>query len=406
MVSNFLKMNRGKPLYSSNKYIKNNKFDYNLNMNTLNIALRNLEWAASNIGMPLGDVVSKISGSPKTQSKILEGKLSVREAEKLSKLTKVPFGYLFLEEPPQLFQPEIPDLRQKMNPLPLSQEFKEVLKDVKAKQDWYVDFLKDLDAEPLSFVGKYNSSNEISHFEVAHSICQTLNLPINVSTRRARETYFSTLVERCEAQRILVFRSGVVGSNNRSLDINEFRGFVLTNRFSPAIFINLQDSPSARIFTLAHELAHIWLGQSGVDDLDIYGNNKIEVFCNKVAAEVLVPQKVFLEQWKIFDKNISKISDYFGVSELVIARIALTLSKISKEEYYEKYQFIKNYELRKIRESKGGDYYRTILNKNTLPLSRAVFNKAMSGGITLREASKILGMNPQSVMRLGELIST
>ncbi|PWB16786.1 hypothetical protein DCO44_03040 [Acinetobacter sp. AM] len=367
----------------------------------LNVTLKNLEWAAANIEMPLNIVVSKITSSPKNQSRILEGSLTIKEAEKFSQITKIPFGYLFLDNPPKSERIIIPDLRQKPNPEPLSENFHDVLKDIKFKHEWYLEYIKEIEVEPLNFVGKFD--NNASYKDIAVDICDVLDLPINPKSRKEREGYFTSLIERCEQARILVFRSGVVGSNNKKiLDIDEFRGFVLTHKFAPAIFINLQDSPSARIFTLIHELAHIWLGQNGIDDLHIDAKDDIEILCNRVAAEVLVPQKVFKRKWDELEGNISDLSDYFGVSEIVIARVALTLSYMSKSEYIDNYHRDQFIDRNKRSQINGGDYYRNALGKNTLALSRAVFNKAMSGGITLREAGKVLGMNPQSVMVLGE----
>jgi len=145
--------------------------------------------------------------------------------------------------------------------------------------------------------------------------------------------------------------------------------------------------------------------QSAVDDLDIYGNDKVEVLCNRIAAEVLVPEDTFLDQWTFHNGNIQKLSDHFGVSILVISRVALTLNRITKEKYNEIYNLVKVREISKIKDSSGGSYYTNTLMKNTNLVSRAVINSALTGKITLREAGHILDMNPQSVISLGERIS-
>ncbi|MDO7416664.1 ImmA/IrrE family metallo-endopeptidase [Acinetobacter baumannii] len=374
-------------------------------MSNLNFSLNMLEWAANNIGLRLEEAVTKISESEKTQKKLLNGEFSVNQAENFAKITNIPFGYLFLNEPPLREKPSLPDLRQAPNFQPLSNNFYAVLEDVKFKQEWYIDFLKSIDAEPLKFVGAFKDKN-VSYKIIAKDIYETLGLPISTKTRKDRDKYLSSLIEKCEKNRILIFRSGVVkNNNNRPLEVSDFRGFVISNNYAPAIFINLQDAPSARIFTLAHELAHIWLGQSAVDDLDIYGNDKVEVLCNRIAAEVLVPEDIFLDQWTIHNGNIQKLSDHFGVSILVISRVALTLNQITKDKYNEIYNIVKVREISKIKDSSGGSYYTNTLMKNTNLVSRAVINSALTGKITLREAGHILDMNPQSVISLGERIS-
>jgi Zn-dependent peptidase ImmA (M78 family) len=73
-------------------------------------------------------------------------------------------------------------------------------------------------------------------------------------------------------------------NNTRKLDPEEFRGFVLSDRYAPLIFVNGADFKSAQMFTLAHELAHLWLGRDGVFDLqDLQpGNSDVERFCTQL----------------------------------------------------------------------------------------------------------------------------
>lgn len=179
-------------------------------MDNLTFSLNTLEWAANNISMQLRDVVSKISVSERTQEKLLNGKFSVTQAEKFAEITKVPFGTLFLDTPPKLYKPEVPDLRQKVNAEPLSELFYEVLKDIKNKQEWYTEFLQEHGAEELKFVGKFKDSNLQEYRLVANDIRSTLNIAKIKRNSTNRDNYLKLLIERCEDAGILVFKNGVV----------------------------------------------------------------------------------------------------------------------------------------------------------------------------------------------------
>ena len=334
---------------------------------------------------------------------MLAGEFSVNQAENFADITKVPFGTLFLNKPPDsLYQPSIPDLRQKQNPEPLSDFFYEVLEDIQKKQDWYIEYLTENGFNSLDFVGKYYNAKDIDAEIIANDIRKVLSLPIKLKTKTNKENYLKLLIDRCENAGILVFRNSMVkNATRKQLDTSEFRGFVLINDYAPAIFLNMQDMPSAIIFTLAHELAHIWLGESGVDDLDIYGNNPTEIFCNKIAAAVLVSKKEFIKAWNDFEGDFSKIADCFYVSRLMIARLALTYEIISKEQY----QSIHNDEyeaFKKLPKKEGAPkFINMVPGRNSPTLTNVIVNQALSGNMLLREAGKLLNVSPQNIMKLG-----
>lgn len=370
-------------------------------MGTLNFRIDMLEWAANNIGLHLEQVVPKISESAKTQKKLLEGEFSINQAENFASITRVPFGTLFLENPPaKIYKPEIPDLRQKQNAEPLSEFFYEVLEDIKTKQDWYVEFLKDNGAEPLEFVGKYKDQTNVDADIIAEDIRSVLGFPNSVKSNK--DQYLKTFITKCEDVGILVFKNGIVkNATKKSLDVSEFRGFVLVDEYAPVIFLNGRDMPAAMIFTLAHELAHVWLGESGVDDLDIYGNNPTEVLCNKVAASVLVSKSEFYEAWVKYEEDIAWIANAFHVSKLMVARLALTYNKITRDEYRVIHEAEKEV-FEKISKGDGGpSFLKLVPGRNSPRLTQTVVNQAMSGKLLLRDASKLLNASPQNIMKMG-----
>lgn len=373
-------------------------------MSTLNFNIDMLEWAANNIGLRLGEVVSKISRAENTQKKLLAGEFSVNQAESFANITKVPFGALFLDAPPEsLYKPTIPDLRQGQNAQPLSDSFYEVLGDIQDKQEWYIDFLKENQAEPLEFVGKYDHDTDAS--TIASDIRNTIGLPYDLYTKKSREDYLKKMISKCEEVGILVFKNSMVkNATKKPLNTEEFRGFVLIDKYAPVVFLNSQDMPSALIFTLAHELAHIWLGESGVDDLDFYGNDPNEVFCNKIAAEVLITKEEFYNSWHSTEGNLMVIANIFCVSKLMVARLALTHGFIATFEYQkiqrEEYEVYKN-----IPKKDGSpNFVNLIPGRNSYLLTKIIVNQALSGKILLRDAGNLLNASPQNIMKIGGVI--
>lgn len=372
-------------------------------MSDLTFSVNTLEWAASNIGLQLKDIAGKISDSQRTQQKILEGYLSINQAEELAKKTRVPFGYLFLDNPPALYKPALPDLRQTLDPEPLSLNFFDVLADIQTKQDWYADFLIENGAKPLEFVGKFAGPIDEGLYKlIADDICKTLGLSFEFTNTNKKDEYFQIISEKCESAGILIFRNGIVkNATKKSLDVSEFRGFVLINNYAPAVFINGADAPPAWTFTLVHELAHIWMGESGVIDADPRAHDEIEILCNKVAAEILVPSETFHRVWEIFEENIQAISSFYHVSELMMARVALNHSKISYSTY-KNIESITKERLTwgKAKKDNGGNFLANIPIRNSRKLTKTVVNQAASGEMLLRDAGRLLNVSPQNIMEL------
>jgi Zn-dependent peptidase ImmA (M78 family) len=172
-------------------------------------------------------------------------------------------------------------------------------------------------------------------------------LSLDATTRNSckdYEAFLKVLVARAERVGVLVMRSGLVGHDTtRPLKVSEFRGFVLLDSFAPVVFINDRDAKAAQIFTLAHELAHIWIGEGGVSDRRpddrTNSKNRVEIFCDQVAAELLVPAEEFARQWRnhlSIDQNIKTLSILFRVSSLVVLRRAKDAKLINLDMFYAK----------------------------------------------------------------------
>lgn len=371
-------------------------------METLQISPNILRWAAEQRGLSL-DALVELLDKPAKHDALIAGKFSIAEAEKLAKKTHIPFGYFFLDTPPVTAQRGIPDLRQLPNHEPLSIDFFDVLDDVLRKQQWYQEYLQEQGAQKLDFVGKYPFKANSPVERVAADIQHTLGITDH-ERKQCKTTgeFFTLFSAKAESIGILVFKNGIVKSNTRrGLSFNEFRGFAIADPLAPVIFINGKDSEAAWIFTLAHEIAHIWLGESGVSDLPANqqkSGNKLEVYCNRIAAELLTPKAQFLAGWEqAAESKFDALSKAFKVSRLVIARRAFDLGKID----WPAYQKIEEAS-RKQKTSGGGNPYSSYPVRNSKRLTRAIVSTAMSGGMMLREAASLLNMRPDTVMELSK----
>lgn len=272
-----------------------------------------------------------------------EEKPNTKTIRRVSQATHIPFGYFFLKYPPQ----EECDLIhcRTINSTSIktqSRDFIDVYNSMLNVQNWMSEYNREtLGLEPLSFVGRYNENN--SPMEIAVNIRHELELSeVFFIQEKSSESSFNYLRKRISESGILVMKNAVVGSNtHRKLDIKEFRAFTIINNYAPLIFINENDTKTGKLFSLAHELAHIWIGSNSLFN-DLYSNlsvSKSEQICNAVAAEILTPISIFKYKWtesKIDSiAKISILADVFHCSKLVIARRALDLKFINQKTYTE-----------------------------------------------------------------------
>jgi Zn-dependent peptidase ImmA (M78 family) len=371
-------------------------------MTTLQISPKILRWAAEQRGLSLDALVGLLD-KPAKHDVLVTGKFSITEAEKLAKKTHIPFGYFFLDSPPIKEPRTFPDLRQLPDHEPLSNDFFDVLDDVLRKQQWYIEYLQEQGAEKLSFVGKYAFNPMLQAADIAADIRDTLDLTDKERKQcKKHNEFFTLLSEKAESIGILIFKSGIVKSNTRrGLSVSEFRGFAIADPLAPIVFINGKDSEAAWIFTLAHEIAHIWLGESGVSDISPQkqkNDNKVEALCNRIAAELLTPKKQFLKAWnEAAEPQFAPLSKIFNVSQLVIARRAYDLGKID----WKSYQTIAD-KSKPAKTSGRADPYRVYPVKNSKRFTQTIVADAMSGKTMLREAASLLNIRPDTVMELSK----
>jgi len=326
-----------------------------------------------------------------------EANPTLKQLEDFAKATYAPAGYFFLPEPPLEVIP-IPDFRTAGNnrighPSP---DLLDTIYICQQRQEWYREFERSMGGKPRGFVGAVDLTSGI----VATATRMRSELGFDLEERRRIPTWTEALrrfIEQADALGVLVMVSGVVGSNNRrKLDPQEFRGFALADGLAPLVFINGKDTKAAQMFTMAHELAHLWLGESALSDVGpmSFPSHRVEAWCNAVAAELLVPLDSLKSE---YNKNadlgaeMNRMARCFKVSTLVILRRIKDADGLTKEQFRRAYDD----ELKRLQgmpKSSGGDFYLTQAARMGKRFSRALVVSTLEGQSSFTEAFRLLGI--------------
>ena len=360
--------------------------------NEVTVNANMLSWAIARAGYELQTFTEKF---PKVQL-WLEGEKNptVKQLEEFSKKVHLPFGYLVLPEPPKEKLP-FPFFRSNSSKKDdVSINVYDTILLLQQRQDWLRNYLQENDFEPLEFVGKFENNYDVK--AIVSDIRKTLNLNENwASEFRTWQDAQDHLVQNIEDKGIITFFNGVVENNgHRKIPVEECRGFVLVDGIAPFMFINNADWKSAQLFTIVHELAHIWTGKSaGFDFRKLQpADDPIEKLCDKVAAEFLVPETSFIEVWNQ-KPSIKYASSFFKVSEIVIARRALDTGKLTRSEFFAFYEDYSNREfIKKENQSSGGDFYATTKKRLSLTFATHINRAVKSGSLLYRDAYKLTSL--------------
>jgi len=356
-----------------------------------------LRWARERAGMTVSELLAKF---PKLdQWEAGEAKPTLKQVEDYAKTTQTPFGYMFLEKPPSEPLP-IPDFRT-MNGRQITRPSPNLLEMIYAceqRQDWFRGYVRSNDWSELAFVGSMTPDTSV--ISAAGEIRKALNF--DLEARRNCPTWAEALrlfVGLADGIGVLVMTSGIVMNNtHRKLNPKEFRGFALSDKVAPLVFVNGADSKSAQMFTLAHELAHIWLGQSAISDStpDSSGGNRIETWCNRVAAEMLVPLaavKSELVEGEELTSTVNRLTRAFKVSSLVILQRLRDAGLIPASEfgsiYTEELERLDNLPKR----TGGGDFYVSTVARYNRRFTRALVESTLEGRTLYRDAYRLLGIS-------------
>jgi Zn-dependent peptidase ImmA (M78 family) len=366
-------------------------------MNSVTIQPHMFQWASDRSGISQESLANRF---PKLE-RWMQGTANptLKQLENFAKATHTPIGYLFLPEPPVERMP-IPDFRtvDTRQLHRLSPNLLDTVYICQQRQEWYRDFARSSGNEPLAFVGSVTVTSDV--VATAENIRQTLRF--DLEERRQMPTWSDALrrfIQQADAKGVLVMVSGIVGSNtHRKLDPQEFRGFALADTLAPLVFINGSDTKAAQIFTIAHELAHIWLGQSAVSDTQAVQTPEhvVEQWCNQVAAELLVPLAVIREEYRLngpLHEEMNRLARQFKVSTLVILRRIHDVGGITQQQlwqaYREELERLKNI----VAAGSGGNFYLTQAVRVSKRFARALVVSTLEGQTLHRDAFRLLGFS-------------
>lgn len=326
-----------------------------------------------------------------------EAQPTLKQLEDFARLTHTAFGLFFLPEPPRMELP-VPDFRT-LRDMPLREPSSDLLDTLylcQRRQDWFREYAQMHGLSPVAFVGRVSVQNP------PEAVAATLRdvLGLSIAERQSLPTWTEALrqlITHAEDTGVLVMASSIVGANShRKLDVGEFRGFALADELAPLLFLNGADSKAAQMFSLAHELAHLVLGESGVSDAETgrVPEQGIERWCNRVAAELLMPLATMREAVRReipIEQEIQRLARLFKVSSLVALRRLFDAGFINETTLWQHYR--KEVErLRTLERASGGDFYRTLGARTGKRFARALVGSALEGQTLFQDAFRLLGV--------------
>ena len=360
-----------------------------------------LKWARRRAGLTEAKLASKMEVSVNVLREWERtGHITLAKAEKLAQKTHTAVGYLFLNDPPQTKLP-INDFRTVDDPAPVSSNLLEIIYEAQRRQEWYREHLIAAGSGPLVFVGKITIETPVER--AAQEICETFEIGPRLSI--VSEDWKANLllhIEALEERGVLVMRGSNL-SSARKFSVEDFRGFALCDDYAPVVFINSADSRGAQLFTLAHELVHIWIGESAVSNLrNTYAPaQRIESFCNAVAAEMLLPLSALTDAWNAngdVDSQIQRFSARYKVSTLVVLRRAKDAGFITTSDFTARFraEFAR---LRALSRRPYGNWYSTMNARIGSRMARAIIGSALEGKTLYRDAMQLLGVKSMRVFQ-------
>ena len=374
-----------------------------------------LKWARERCGFSDRQMAEKLN--VKTEAvqawETGEERPAMGNARNFAKKTYIPFGYLYLNSPPDLSLP-VADFRSGWDSSRNVVEevhLYDLVKSMLYKKEWYEDYLMRMGSNVNSGLFQGSFSNDDNSHDIAKSITDYLNLHIrNEEKGRGKpSSFWNRFKAKVIDANIWLMQTSVVDSNtSRKISSRTSRGLALKSGRYPIIWVNsgLQDAP--KIFTLAHELAHIWIGTEGISDHGEESDsaNQIEKLCDEVASEVLVPEQSIRKMWELSkspEENVERLYEYYGVSRFVVARKSYHADIIERSEHTKLNRTLREkahvFVQQGNKEKEGTpSFYNTLIARNGRGFTEAVIDEVENNKIFLTDACRLLGFNSPSTI--------
>ena len=336
----------------------------------------------------------------------------------LANLYRRPTLTFYLAKPPAIDN-AIPDFRTLADaPVgDIAPNLDVLIRRLRARQQQLRELMIDEGAARLNFIGRFDRNTSADR--IAEDIRGAIELPLDEQRRFAdRDALFRGLRKKFEALGIFIQLVGDLGSHHSKIEPEVFRGLVLLDDYAPIVAINPNDAAAAFLFTMLHEVAHIWLGEAGISNASAFESgvaaNATEQLCNSVAAEFLVPRAPFLESWNAnrgqeLARKVDMLSASWKVSRAMIARRARELRLISEDDWwglYRLYQQAWRRQREQLQEQDGGPGWYLLAHRR---LGNGLISKVLgaldSGSLTYTEASRILGVKAKNFDGLRERLT-
>lgn len=373
-----------------------------------------LRWARETSKMSINDIALKMKMKNEKIESWENGDdfPTINQLEKIAKYYRRPISIFYLPEPPDDFQ-TLRDFRKSNGFDDYSTALSFIIRDIQSKQIWLSEFVKDEGEKSLDFIGKYSLESNID------TIARDIKSFLNIGDFKHEKNVLNYWVDKIEQKRIFVSLTSNIHSHLK-IDIDEVKGFAISDKYAPFIFVNSGDGKNSQLFTLIHELVHLWVNVSGVSSFNVVDfrdtneQNKyepVEIFCNRVTAEILMPRKEIVNIAKSISlakaDNIEKIAKEMKVSSFALLVRLLNLKIVSKREFNnikkvfrEQYEAFKESEAKKPKTKGGPNYYILKIRKNSKAFTSYIFSNYKSGKISGSEANKLLDIKVSNFNKL------